>query len=131
MIRKALASFRRQMYYTFGILLIAWLCTPFAEHLLGFGVGLMVSVYCAWLLGRRIERMGESIMLNKRMPSLGTVNRFAAAILGCLVLYEIEHHMAMWAFATGILGGYTLLVVNLGYYSAYHQEQKSAQGESI
>ena len=44
-------------------------------------------------------------------------NRFAAAILGAIIMYEIEHHMVMWAFAVGDYGGYFLIVVNLGYYS--------------
>ncbi|MCQ6367055.1 ATP synthase subunit I, partial [Bacillus cereus] len=48
---------------------------------------------------------------------LGMFNRFAAAILGTIIMYEIEHHMVMCAFAVGILGGYFLIVVNLGYYS--------------
>lgn len=45
------------------------------------------------------------------------MNRFAAAILGAIIMYEIEHHMVMWAFAVGIVGGYTLIVINLAYYS--------------
>ncbi|MDG4657374.1 ATP synthase subunit I [Ectobacillus antri] len=124
MIQKAFQSFRKQLYYIFGILLIGWLCTPYADHFLGLGVGLVVSMYCGWMLGRRIEKMGEHIVLSKKLPSLGAVNRFAAAVLGALFLYEIEHQMVMWAFATGILGGYFLLVINLGYYSAYYKEEK-------
>ena len=34
------------------------------------------------------------------------LNRFAAAILGAIIMYEIEHEMEMWAFGTGILGGH-------------------------
>ena len=37
---------------------------------------------------------------------LGVLNRFAAAILGAIIMYEIEHEMEMWAFGTGILGGH-------------------------
>ncbi|MBO9130802.1 ATP synthase subunit I [Bacillus sp. 165] len=121
MIQKAIKAFKLQMYYIFGLVVIAWLCTPFAEHFLGLGVGLLVSLYCGWILARRIEKMGEHIILNKRLPSLGAANRFAATVLGCVLLYEIEHHMVMWAFATGILGGYFLLIINLGYYSAYYK----------
>ncbi len=48
---------------------------------------------------------------------LGMINRFAAAILGAIIMYEIEHHEFMWTFAAGIMGGYFLVIINLGYYS--------------
>ncbi|MFX3625691.1 MAG: ATP synthase subunit I [Ectobacillus sp.] len=131
MIRKAFQAFKTQLYYVFGVVLICWLCTPFAEHFLGFGVGLLVSMYCAWILGRRIEKIGKNVVLNRRLPSLGMVNRFAAAVLGSILLYEIEHHMAMGAFVTGILGGYFLLVVNLGYYSAYYKGEQEANQKAF
>ena len=90
--------------------------------LLGAGIGLIVSMYCVWLLGRRIEKLGDSIVKTKA-PTLGMFNRFAAAILGAIIMYEIEHHMVMWAFAVGIMGGYFLIVVNLGYYSMKDEKE--------
>nr|WP_242236925.1 hypothetical protein [Bacillus cereus group sp. BfR-BA-01316] len=30
---------------------------------------------------------------------LRMMNRFAAAILGAIIMYEIEHHNFMWTFA--------------------------------
>lgn len=125
--KRAFQAFRKQLAWIFGILLISWLCTPFADHLLGFGVGLTVSMYCGWMLARRIEKIGEHITIGKRLPSLGTVNRFAAAVLGCILLYEIEHHMTMAAFATGILGGYILLIVNIAYYTTYNKDANKAK----
>ena len=31
--------------------------------------------------------------------------------------------MVMWAFAVGIMGGYFLIVVNLGYYSMKDEKE--------
>ena len=115
------------MYYVLTILFLGWAATPFSEHFLGAGIGIIVSMYCVWLLGNRIERLGESAAKKKKAPSIGMLNRFAAAILGAIVMYEIEHHMVMWAFAVGILGGYILMVINLAYYSmkdAKEEEEK-------
>lgn len=80
-------------------------------------------MYCVWLLGRRIEKLGDSIVKKTKAPTLGMFNRFAAAILGAIIMYEIEHHMVMWAFAVGIMGGYFLIVVNLGYYSMKDEKE--------
>lgn len=44
--------------------------------------------------------------MKEKAPGLGVLNRFAAAILGAIIMYEIEHEMEMWAFGTGILGGH-------------------------
>ena len=48
----------------------------------------------------------KSIVMKEKAPGLGVLNRFAAAILGAIIMYEIEHEMEMWAFGTGILGGH-------------------------
>lgn len=122
MIRMSLRAFKIQMYYLLGIMLLGWAMTPFSAHFLGVGIGLLVSMYCVWILGRRIEKLGDSIVKKTKAPSLGMFNRFAA-ILGAIIMYEIEHHMVMWAFAVGIMGGYILIVINLGYYSM-KDEQK-------
>lgn len=117
MISMSLRSFKIQMYYLLGAMLLGWAMTPFSAHFLGVGIGLLVSMYCVWILGRRIEKLGDSIEKKSKAPTLGMINRFAAAILGAIIMYEIEHHMVMWAFAVGIMGGYFLIVINLGYYS--------------
>lgn len=69
------------------------------------------------ILGRRIEKFGDSIVKKEKAPMLGMMNRFAAAILGAIIMYEIEHREYMWTFAAGIMGGYFLIIINLGYYS--------------
>ncbi|KOS29908.1 ATP synthase subunit I [Bacillus anthracis] len=123
MIRMSLRSFNIQLYCLLGVLLLGWLLTPFSAHFLGVGIGLFVSMYCVWLLGRRIEKFGDSIVKKAKAPMLGMFNRFAAAILGAIIMYEIEHREEMWAFAAGIMGGYFLVVVNLGYYSMRDAEE--------
>ncbi|MEH6890745.1 ATP synthase subunit I [Bacillus sp. JJ864] len=117
MISLSLQTFKVQTYYILALMLLGWGFTPFSPHFLGIGLGFLVSTYCVWILGRRIEKIGESIVNKSKSPTLGMINRFAAAILGAIIMYEIEHHMVMWAFAVGIMGGYILIVINLAYYS--------------
>ncbi|WP_369902121.1 ATP synthase subunit I [Bacillus manliponensis] len=133
MIRMSMRAFKIQMYYVLAILFLGWVATPFSQHFLGAGIGLLISMYCVWILGNRIERLGESVAKKKRAPSIGMLNRFAAAILGAIVMYEIEHHMVMWAFVVGILGGYLLMIVNLAYYSmkdAKEEEERRLRDDS-
>ncbi|WP_017151695.1 ATP synthase subunit I [Bacillus bingmayongensis] len=114
MIEVALRVYRLQLYMIFSGLLLLWTITPFSKQVTGFGIGLAVSAYCLWLLARRVEKIGKSIVLKQRAPGLGILNRFAA-ILGAIIMYEIEHEMEMWAFGTGILGGHFLMIANLAY----------------
>ncbi|WP_341518421.1 ATP synthase subunit I [Bacillus paramobilis] len=117
MIRIALRSFNIQIYCLLGVMLLGWLMTPFRAQFVGISIGLLVSMYCAWILGRRIEKFGNSIVKKEKAPMLGMMNRFAAAILGAIIMYEIENSEYMWTFAAGIMGGYFLVIINLGYYS--------------
>ena len=45
---------------------------------------------------------------------LGMMNRFAAAILGAIIMYEIEHHEFMWTFTAGIMGDISWLLLIWG-----------------
>ncbi|BCD22007.1 ATP synthase I [Bacillus cereus] len=123
MIRMALRSFNIQIYCLLGVMLLGWLMTPFRAQFVGISIGLLVSMYCAWILGRRIEKFGNSIVKKEKAPMLGMMNRFAAAILGAIIMYEIEHREYMWTFAGGIMVGYFLVIINLGYYSMRDAEE--------
>ncbi|MEZ2323071.1 ATP synthase subunit I [Bacillus tropicus] len=124
MIRMALRSFNIQIYCLLGVMLLGWLMTPFRAQFVGISIGLIVSMYCAWILGRRIEKFGNSIVKKEKAPMLGMMNRFAAAILGSIIMYEIEHREYMWTFAAGIMGGYFLVIINLGYYSMMDEKEE-------
>ncbi|EPY7708612.1 ATP synthase subunit I [Bacillus cereus group sp. Bc002] len=124
MIRMALRSFNIQIYCLLGVMLLGWLMTPFRAQFVGISIGLIVSMYCAWILGRRIEKFGNSIVKKEKAPMLGMMNRFAAAILGAIIMYEIEHREYMWTFAAGIMGGYFLVIVNFGYYSMRDEKEE-------
>ncbi|MCU5685503.1 ATP synthase subunit I [Bacillus wiedmannii] len=117
MIRMALRSFNIQIYCLLGVMLLGLAMTPFRAQFVGISIGLLVSMYCAWILGRRIEKFGNSIVKKEKAPMLGMINRFAAAIIGAIIMYEIEHREYMWTFAAGIMAGYFLIIINLGYYS--------------
>ncbi|PGX55603.1 ATP synthase subunit I [Bacillus anthracis] len=123
MIRMALRSFNIQIYCLLGVMLLGWAMTPFRAQFVGISIGLLVSMYCAWILGRRIEKFGNSIVKKEKAPMLGMINRFAAAILGAIIMYEIEHREYMWTFAAGIMGGYFLVIINLGYYSMRDEKE--------
>jgi hypothetical protein len=97
--------------------------TPFSAHFIGISIGLLVSMYCVWILGRRIEKFGDSIVKKEKAPMLGMMNRCAAAVLGAIIMYEIEHREYMWTFAAGIMGGYFLIIINLGYYSMRDEKE--------
>ncbi|MCU5498049.1 ATP synthase subunit I [Bacillus wiedmannii] len=123
MIRMALRSFNIQIYCLLGVMLLGLAMTPFRAQFVGISIGLLVSMYCAWILGRRIEKFGNSIVKKEKAPMLGMINRFAAAIIGAIIMYEIEHREYMWTFAAGIIGGYFLIICNLGYYSMRDEKE--------
>lgn len=66
MIRMALRSFNIQIYCLLGVMLLGWLMTPFSAQFVGISIGLLVSMYCAWILGRRIEKFGNSIVKKRK-----------------------------------------------------------------
>ena len=68
MIQAALRVYRLQLYVIFSGLLLMWTITPFGKQVTGFGIGLAVSAYCLWLLARRVEKLGKSIVMKEKAP---------------------------------------------------------------
>ena len=66
MIQAALRVYRLQLYVIFSGLLLMWTITPFGKQVTGFGIGLAVSAYCLWLLARRVEKLGKSIVMKEK-----------------------------------------------------------------
>ena len=60
-------------------------------------------MYCAWILGRRIEKFGDSIV--KESTDARNDKSVRDQMLGAIIMYEIEHHEFMWTFAAGIWVG--------------------------
>jgi ATP synthase protein I len=126
MIDIAFSLFLKQMFFIiFPFLTAGCIFTPFSPHFIGAAAGFLVSLYCMWILGRRIKRMEQRIQAGKLVPSLAFFNRSAAAVLGAMILYNVELEMAMPSFATGILGGYFLMVINVGFYCLKEAKQYS------
>ena len=98
MIRMALRSFNIQMYCLLGVMLLGWLVTPFSAQFVGISIGLLVSMYCAWILGRRIEKFGDSIVKRKSTDAWNDKS-VRSRNTGAIIMYEIEHHEFMWTFA--------------------------------
>ena len=117
MLVNAYRLFKRQVCLLFLLFFTGWMITPYSSHFIGISIGLMVSVYCLWILKSRIERFCQYVLVRKRTISLGMINRIAVVILGAMFMYELGHHLVMWTFATGILLGYFLFIVNIGYYN--------------
>jgi ATP synthase protein I len=127
MINIAFKKFMLQLSTIFPLLLIGWQFTPYKDHIIGFGIGLIVSMYCMWMLGRRVDKVGEAIVGKRKAPRLGTVYRFSAAILGAILLYELELEMTIGAFIGGIMFGYALMLITLAYYTHLNGKKENTK----
>lgn len=127
MVTKSLRLFIKQIIILLAICLFGYFITPFANHFKGLGIGLAVSLYCMWLLARKVERVTENAANGGgRFASLGMASRVAVVLLGAFFMSRWGHSLIMWTFAAGVLGGYFLIVINISFYN--YQESKKELG---
>ncbi len=118
MINQSFRLYKIQLLVLFAICLLGYLASAYNHHFKGMGIGLAVGFYCMWLLARKIEKITENAVKGeKKFLSLGMATRATAVILGAMLMNQLGHNLIMWTFATGVLVGYFLFIINLAYYS--------------
>ena len=122
MIRMALRSFNIQIYCLLGVMLLGWLMTPFRAQFVGISIGLLVSMYCAWILGRRIEKFGNSIVKRKSTDAWHDESVCVPQYLAQLLCMKLNT-VSTCGHLLGNYGWVFLVIINLGYYSMRDAEE--------
>lgn len=103
---------RKWMFFFLLIVIVCVVVTPYKRFMLGLLLGSSISAYNLFLLQLKVTEFGELVKRKKKVKSLGTISRFAAAILGVIIALRYEDYFHIHAFIIGLMIAYVVIIID-------------------
>ncbi len=109
-----------------AIFVIGWGFTPYPHIFLGLILGTIISTYNLWSMHSKVNRMGQTIVDNankkedekkKRVKSLGSLNRLAAASLAVLIAMRYPDTFSLVAVIIGLMTNHFVIMIDFLFQS--------------
>lgn len=107
--------YRRLRKYMLLFLLVCalgWGFTSYNTVFAGLALGALCGLFNFWNLIRKMESFGRKVEQGQKQRSLGTLIRFASAILGVAVAISYPQYVSVGYTVIGLMIPYVLLLVD-------------------
>lgn len=107
--------YRRLRKYMLLFLLVCalgWGFTSYNTVFAGLALGALCGLFNFWNLIRKMESFGRKVEQGKKARSLGTLIRFASAILGVAIAITYPQYVSVGYTVIGLMIPYVLLLVD-------------------
>lgn len=102
----------KYILYLLAIYFLGWGFTDYKTIFMGLILGTAVSLYNHWLLMRRTIRLGEAVAEGKKVYSMGTLMRMAAAIVAVYVAMKFPDVFHLTSVIIGIVTVYAVIMID-------------------
>ncbi|MEK3806880.1 ATP synthase subunit I [Metabacillus sp. SLBN-84] len=119
--------FKRQRKYIFFLLAIyvlGWGFTRYQSVFLGLIVGTAISFYSLWLLVRKYHQFSQAMEHGRKIRSLGTAARMAAAGFGVLISAQYPEYVHLIGLVIGLMTIYIVIMIDYFFYAAFNREER-------
>ncbi|MGM9988840.1 MAG: ATP synthase subunit I [Bacillaceae bacterium] len=127
-IKHIFSSYLKTSLYLLALFFIGWGFTKEQEFFLGLIVGTLAALYSMWLLSKKVEQFGEAVSSGQQVKSLGTLSRFAAAVLAILIALYFEAYINLYGVILGLMASYVVVTINFILLQKKHS-QAGKRGE--
>jgi ATP synthase protein I len=98
--------------YLLSLLLIGYAVTPYKPIFLGLALGSAFSLYNLWSMYSKIERLGQAVIQQKKVKSLGSLSRLLLGGLAVLIAMEFPEHIHLLSVVVGLMSVYIIMLID-------------------
>ncbi|MBA2871183.1 ATP synthase protein I [Anoxybacillus calidus] len=103
---------RKYMFYLLSLYTLGWGFTQYKTIFLSLILGTTISFYGLWILARKTNRFGQAVIEGKKVSSLGTFSRMAAAGLAVLIVMRYPQDFSMIPMVLGLMTSYFVIIID-------------------
>jgi ATP synthase protein I len=107
--------FRRQQKYIFYLLSIytlGWGFTDYKTIFLSLILGTVISLFLLWSLVQKVAKFGRAVAQGKKVRSIGTFSRLAAAVLAAAIAIQYPQYFSIIPVVIGLMTSYTVIIID-------------------
>jgi ATP synthase protein I len=103
---------RKYIFYLLSVYTLGWGFTQYKTIFLSLILGTAISFYGLWILARKTNQFGQAVIEGKKVRSLGTFSRMAAAGLAVLIVMRYPHYFSMIPMILGLMTSYFVIIID-------------------
>ena len=110
---------RKWIFYLLSIYVLGWGYTSYKTICLGLILGTVFSYLNLWLLVRKTESFDKAISMGKKVRSLGSLSRMAAAGISVAIALRYPEYFQIISVVIGLMTSYVVIMIDY-FYHALH-----------
>ena len=105
---------RQQRYIIFllAVYVLGWGFTDYQHIFLGLVLGTGLSLFNLWLLVKKTDQFGDSLLSGKKVRSLGMLSRMAAAVFAVIIALEYPEQINLVSVIIGLMTSYLVIMID-------------------
>ncbi|MGM0901392.1 ATP synthase subunit I [Mesobacillus maritimus] len=106
--------YRKYMFYLLALYVLGWGFTAYQSVFAGLILGTSLGFFNMWLLAKKTDTLGQSVISGTTVRTMGTLSRMATAVLAVIVALRYPD---IFHFISVIIGLMTyILVIMIDYF---------------
>ncbi|WP_026695996.1 ATP synthase subunit I [Peribacillus kribbensis] len=102
----------KYMIYLIAIYVLGWGFTPYKSVFLGLIFGTTLSLYLLWTMVSKNRKLTKAALEGKKMKSVGTLSRMAAAALAVTVALRFPYDLHLISTLVGLMTIYFVIPID-------------------
>src|SRR5690606_16922615 len=95
--------YKKYILYLLAIFVLGWGFSHYQSIFMGLILGTSISFFNLWMMVRRMDKFGEAVLAGRKMRSLGTLSRMAAAILAVFIAVQYPETFNLMSVIIGLM----------------------------
>ena len=108
---------RKYIFFLLAIYVLGWGFTPYQTIFLGLIFGTSLSLFNLWLMVRKTDNFGDSIVQGKKVRSIGTFSRMATAVFAVMIALEYPEKLHLISIVLGLMTSYLVIMIDFFLHS--------------
>ncbi|WP_144460114.1 ATP synthase subunit I [Siminovitchia fortis] len=104
--------YKKYILYLLAIFVLGWGFSHYQSIFMGLILGTSISFFNLWMMVRRMDKFGEAMLAGRKMRSLGTLSRMAAAILAVFIAVQYPETFNLMSVIIGLMTSYLVIVID-------------------
>ncbi|MBA2874475.1 ATP synthase subunit I [Thermaerobacillus caldiproteolyticus] len=103
---------QKYIFYLLSLYTLGWGFTEYKTLFLSLILGTVVSLFMLWSLVRKIEKFGRAVAHGKKVRSIGTFSRLAAAALAAAIAIQYPQYFSIVPVVLGLMTSYIVIIID-------------------